>query len=267
MLFDTHTHFNAHDFDEDREEVIQSARNAGVSGMNIIGFDNDTLPGARELVHQNKDMVASYGWHPEVAGDYNAEIEKMLEEYLDSEKAVALGEFGLDYHWEAAPHDVQERVMRRQIAMARERHLPIIIHTRDANDDTYRILKDEHVEEIGGIMHTFGDDPEWAKKFLDLNMHISFSGVLTFKKSKTVREAAKIVPAERLLIETDSPYLSPEPKRGKRNTSANVRFVCNLLADLRDTSYEDIAALTYKNACDLFKIHYDEEKGFVRNDD
>ncbi|MCI5776006.1 MAG: TatD family hydrolase [Aerococcus sp.] len=267
MLFDTHTHFNASDFDDDREAAIQGARNAGVSGMNIIGFDKDTIPGARELVKNNKDMVASYGWHPEVAGDYNDAIEQQLQEYLDTEKVVAVGEFGLDYHWNAAPKDVQERVMRRQIAIARERHLPIIIHTRDANEDTYRILKDEHVETIGGIMHTFGDDPEWAKKFLDLNMHISFSGVLTFKKSKAVREAAKIIPEDRLLIETDSPYLSPEPHRGQRNTSANVRFVCNLLADVRDTSYEAIAAQTYQNACDLFHIRYDEEKGFVRTHD
>ncbi|MDO4680550.1 MAG: TatD family hydrolase [Aerococcus sp.] len=265
MLFDTHTHFNAEDFQTDREEAITRARHAGVSGMSIIGFDHETITTAQTLVHHNPDMVAAYGWHPELAGDYDAAVEEELQQALDSEKVVAVGEFGLDYHWEGATHDVQERVMRRQIAIARERHLPIIIHTRDANEDTYRILKDEHVEEIGGIMHTFGDDPEWAQKFLDLGMHISFSGVVTFKKSKAVRKAAAMIPNERLLIETDSPYLSPEPHRGKRNESANIRYVATRLADVRDTSYEEIAALTYQNACRLFNIHWDEEKGFVKN--
>ncbi|MDO4669975.1 MAG: TatD family hydrolase [Aerococcus sp.] len=265
MLFDTHTHFNAEDFKDDQAQAIERARQAGVSGMTIIGFDHETIANGQALVSRELDMVAAYGWHPELAGEYNAEVERELQAALDSPKVVAVGEFGLDYHWDAAPHEVQERVMRRQIAIARERKLPIIIHTRDANEDTYRILKDEHVEEIGGIMHTFGDDPEWAQKFLDLGMHLSFSGVVTFKKSKAVREAVAMVPADRLLIETDSPYLSPEPHRGQRNETANIRYVATRIADVRNTSYEAIARQTYDNACRLFGIHWDEEKGFVKD--
>lgn len=264
MLFDTHTHFNAPEFATDRQAAITRARQAGVSGMALIGFDRETIANAQTLVQENRDMVAAYGWHPELAGEYDAQVEQTLQQALDSPKVVAVGEFGLDYHWDAAPHEVQERVMRRQIAIARERKLPIIIHTRDANEDTYRILKDERVGELGGIMHTFGDDPEWAQKFLDLGLHLSFSGVVTFKKSKAVRSAAALVPKDRLLIETDSPYLAPEPHRGQRNESAHIRYVVNRLAEARETSYEAIADLTYQNACRLFGIHWDEEKGFVK---
>lgn len=258
MLFDTHTHFNTDAFDEDREEAIQRARKAGVSGMAIVGFDEDSIRRGMPLVQANADMVGIYGWHPTEAGKYDQRIEKLLLTALSSSKVVAMGEMGLDFFWDEDPLDVQEKILRRQIAIARERHLPIVIHNREASEDIYRILKDERVWEIGGIMHTFGEGLEEAKRFLDLGMHLSFSGVATFKKTKEVREVAAYCPADRLLLETDSPYLTPEPKRGQRNETANIRYVCNRIADARETSYEEVAALSYQNACRLFGIEGQE---------
>ncbi|KAA9241522.1 MULTISPECIES: TatD family hydrolase [Aerococcus] len=258
MLFDTHTHFNTADFDEDRDQAIERARQAGVSGMGIVGFDQDSIERGLPLVAKHPDMVGIYGWHPTEAGKYNQDIENLLLTALDTDKAVGVGEMGLDFYWDEDPLEVQEKVFRRQIAIAREAHLPVIIHNRDASEDVYRILKDEKIWEIGGIMHTFGESREDAKRFLDLGMHLSFSGVMTFKKTKEVRYVAANCPEDRLLIETDSPYLTPEPKRGQRNESANISFVNNRLADLRQTSYEAMAKITYDNACRLFGIEWTE---------
>lgn len=257
MLFDTHTHLNVDDFDQDRPETIERARQAGVHGFALVGFNYNTITRAQEMINENADMVGIYGWHPTEAGDYNKEAEEFLLKALEGPKVVAVGETGLDYHWETSPHEVQEKVFRRQLAIAREMKLPIVIHNRDATEDCYRILKDEKVGEFGGIMHSFGETPEWAEKFLDLGMHVSFSGVSTFKKTTEVREAAKLVPDNRILIETDSPYLAPVPKRGKRNESAFVAYVAETLAQTRETSVEAFEDLTFQNACDLFKLDFD----------
>ncbi len=254
MLFDTHTHLNVDDFDDDRQETIARAREVGVSGFALVGFNYNTIDRAQQMVSDNQDMVGIYGWHPTEAVDYNEDAEKFLLQALEGPKVVAVGETGLDYYWETSPHDVQEKVFRRQLAIARELHLPVVIHNRDATEDCYRILKDEKVGDFGGIMHSFGETPEWAEKFLDLGMHISFSGVSTFKKTVEVREAAKLVPDNRILIETDSPYLSPEPKRGKRNESAYVAYVAQKLAETRGVSLAQFEDLTFKNACALFKL-------------
>src|SRR5699024_3883998 len=149
------------------------------------------------------------GWHPTEAGSYTPSIEENLQELLTRDKVVALGEIGLDYYWMEDPKDVQEKVFRRQIAIAREQHLPISVHTREALEDTYRILKDEKIHQVGGIMHSFSGDEYWAEKFLDLGMELSFSGVVTFKKATDVQAAAKMVPLDRFLVETDAPYLAP----------------------------------------------------------
>src|SRR5699024_11398879 len=180
-------------------------------------FPYTTLFRSQEMVEENGDMVGIYGWHPTEAVDYNADAEKYLLSTLEDDRVVALGETGLDYYWDTSPRDVQEKVFCRQLAIARELQLPIVIHNRDATADCYRILKEEKVGYFGGIMHSFGETPEWVEKFLDLGMHVSFSGVSTFKKTGEVREAAKLVPDDKILIETDSPYLAPVPKRGKRD--------------------------------------------------
>lgn len=252
-LFDTHNHLNAKQFDGIEDEIIEQARQNDVEYLAVVGFDEETIDKSLALSAQHANIISVLGWHPTEAYRYNRAIEKMLELKLDQDKVQMLGEIGLDYYWDASTKQVQEKVLRRLIAMAKEHHLPITIHNRDATADVYRILKDEGIPNEGGIMHSYGESEEEVYKFLDLGMHISFSGVLTFKKTEEVRRAAKVVPADRLLIETDAPYLAPVPKRGKRNEPAYVKYVAQVLAEVREMPLEDLARLTTQNAFDLFK--------------
>ena len=257
-LFDTHTHLNADHFVGKEAEYIERAKAADVHYMKVVGFDEVTIKRALNLIETYPQLIAAVGWHPTEADTYTASVERQLQQWLDHDKVKVLGEIGLDYYWETAPHDVQANVFRRQIAIAKEQGLPITIHNREATEDVYRILKQEGLPQAGGIMHSFGGTAEEAMRFVDLGMHISFSGVLTFKKSEQVREAARIVPVERLLIETDAPYLAPVPHRGKQNEPAFVRYVAELLAKERELSLEELAHLTTRNACDLFRWQPEE---------
>ncbi|MDR0922194.1 MAG: TatD family hydrolase [Lactobacillales bacterium] len=254
MIFDTHTHLNVPEFAGEEEEVIARANELGVTEMAIVGFDTPTIEKSLELSHDYENLYSIIGWHPTEAGSYTKEIEKRLQNLLTTSKVVALGEIGLDYHWMEEPKDVQEKVFRRQLAIAREMKLPFSVHTRDALEDTYRIMKDEKVGEIGGIMHSFSGDVEWMKKFLDLGMHISLSGVVTFKKAEELHEVAKVVPLDSLLVETDAPYLTPVPYRGKRNEPGYTRYTVERIAELREMPWEEVATQTTKNAHKLFRL-------------
>lgn len=254
MLFDTHCHLNVDAFAEDAEEVIQRAKEAGVGRFAVVGFDAPTIKKSLALSAKHPEIYSIIGWHPTEAGTYTPQVEESLVSLLAEEKVVAMGEMGLDYHWNTSPPDVQKRVFRRQIQIAKDFQLPISIHMRDAIEDTYQILREEKVSEYGGIMHSYGGDVEYMKRFLDLGMHISLSGVLTFKKATEVHEVAKVVPLDRLLIETDAPYLAPVPYRGKRNEPGYVRYVAERVAELRDVSVEDIAVATTRNANQLFRL-------------
>lgn len=254
MLFDTHTHLNVKQFNEDVEEVIARAKEHQVSKMAVVGFDHQTIERALELSKKHKEIYPIIGWHPTEAGSYDDQVEEKLIYLLQTEEIVAFGEMGLDYHWMEDPKEIQMEVFRRQIRIAKELNIPITVHNRDSTEDVYKVLKEEHIEDVGGIMHSFNLDPEWQEKFLDLNMHISFSGVLTFKKALEVKESAKLVPLDRVLIETDAPYLSPEPYRGRRNEPSYVRFVAEELAQLRGMTVEEIAKITTDNAEALFRL-------------
>ncbi|MGM0123387.1 TatD family hydrolase [Enterococcus sp. AZ194] len=254
MIFDTHTHLNAEQFADDIPETIQRALELGVTEMAVVGFDTPTIEKSLELSCDYDFIYSIIGWHPTEAGSYTKEIEERLQQQLTLPKVVALGEIGLDYHWMEDPKEVQERVFRRQMAIAREMNLPISIHTREALEDTYRILKDEKVQTIGGIMHSFSGDAEWAKRFLDLGMHLSFSGVVTFKKAVEVQEAAMVVPLDKLLVETDAPYLAPVPYRGKRNEPGYTRYTAEKIAELRNIPLEELAQKTTENAHRLFRL-------------
>lgn len=254
MIFDTHTHLNVEQFAEDAPEVIERAKELGVTEMAVVGFDTPTIQKSLALSEEYEAIHSIIGWHPTEAGSYTKDIEKQLQLDLTHKRVVALGEIGLDYHWMEDPKDVQEKVFRRQIAIAREMGLPFSVHTREAMEDTYRILKSEKIDAIGGIMHSFSGDDEWAKKFLDLGMHLSFSGVVTFKKALDVQEAAKIVPLDKLLVETDAPYLAPMPYRGKRNEPGYTRYVVEKIAELRQEEMSFIAETTMNNAHQLFRL-------------
>ncbi|WP_321388649.1 TatD family hydrolase [uncultured Enterococcus sp.] len=254
MIFDSHTHLNAEQFNDDIPETIERAKELGVTEMAVVGFDTPTIDKSLSLSKEYADIYSIIGWHPTEAGSYTKDIEARLQELLETPKVVALGEIGLDYYWMEDPKDVQDRVFRRQIAIAKEMKLPISIHMRDAIEDTYRVLKEEGVQDIGGIMHSYSGDSEWMKRFLDLGMHISFSGVVSFKKAVEVQEAAQTAPLERLLVETDAPYLAPVPYRGKRNEPGYTRYVVEKIAELRAMPWEELAQQTTKNAHQLFRI-------------
>lgn len=254
MIFDSHTHLNAEQFNDDIPETIKRAKELGVTKMAVVGFDTPTIEKSLQLSHDYSNIYSIIGWHSTEAGSYTKDIEKKLQEQLTMPKVVALGEIGLDYYWMEDPKEVQAEVFRRQIAIAKEMNLPISIHTREALADTYQILKEEDIRDIGGIMHSFSGDFEWAKRFLDLGMHISFSGVVTFKKAQDVQEAATHVPLDRLLVETDAPYLAPVPYRGKRNEPGYTRYTVEKIAELRNLPIEEVALQTWKNAHRLFRI-------------
>ncbi len=254
MLFDTHAHLNVEQFQDDEKEVIRRAKKEGVSRIAVVGFDHPTIEKALELSHEYPEIYPIIGWHPTEAGSYDDDVEAKLIHLIKTENIIAMGEMGLDYHWMRDLKEVQIEAFRRQIRVAKKLKLPIVVHNRDSTEDVYRVLKEENVEEIGGIMHSFNLAPEWVGKFLDLGMHISFSGVLTFRNAKKVQASALIVPLDRMLIETDAPYLSPEPYRGKRNEPSYVRFVAEKLAKLRGLSVRELADITTQNANTLFGL-------------
>ncbi|HET6871606.1 MAG TPA: TatD family hydrolase [Sporolactobacillaceae bacterium] len=254
MLFDTHTHLNAEQFEEDYKEVIERAREAGVSKMVVVGFDQPTIKRAMALIEQYDELYASVGWHPVDAIDLTEKDLDWIEALAKHPKVVALGEMGLDYHWDKSPVDIQKEVFRVQIQLAKKLKLPIIIHNREATQDIIQILDEEGAQDVGGIMHCFSADWEAAKHCLDMNFHISFGGPVTFKNADSTREVAQKIPLDRLLIETDCPYLSPHPFRGKRNEPARVRLIAEQLAVLKGISLEELAQITTQNANRLFHI-------------
>lgn len=257
MLFDTHTHLNAEEFTDEIPEAVKRAEENGVTHMAVVGFDTKTIEKSLELSKAYDGIYSIIGWHPTESYLYTDAIEETLYEQLQQRKVVAMGEMGLDYHWDTSPKDVQKDVFRRQMRIAKQLDLPISIHMRDAIEDTYQILKEEHVEDIGGIMHSFSGDVEWMERFLDLGMHISLSGVVTFKNAKEVKEVAKAAPLDKLLIETDAPYLSPVPYRGKRNEPAYVKYVAEEIAKLREMPVDEIGKIATKNAFQLFRLNED----------
>jgi len=254
VLFETHAHLNAKEFDEDREEVIARAQENGVSTIVNIGFNAETIPTCMELAEAHDFIYAVIGWHPQDAKDMTDEHLEWIEELSRHPKVVGLGEMGLDYYWDTSPKDVQAEVFRKQIRLARKLDMPIIIHNRDAHQDVLTILKEEKAADVGGIMHCFSGSWETAKLALDMNFYISFGGPLTFKNAKQPKEVAAKVPQDRLLIETDCPYLTPHPFRGKRNESGYVRYVCEEMANIRGLSYEEMAQITTDNAKRLFRL-------------
>ena len=254
MIFDTHTHLNVDNFAGREAEEIEKAREFGVTKLNIVGFDTQTIAQSLVLSASYDNLYSTIGCHPIEAGSYTSEIEAMIVQNLANPKVIALGEIGLDYHWMEDPKDVQEAVFRRQIQLSKTHDLPFVVHTRDAITDTYDIIKSEGVGPRGGIMHSFSGTYEEAMQFLDLGMMISFSGVVTFKKAIDLQEAATKLPLDKILVETDAPYLAPMPFRGRENTPAYTKFVVEKIAELRGLRPETVAQATYDNALRIFRI-------------
>ncbi|MEF3306531.1 TatD family hydrolase [Paenibacillus sp. GYB003] len=254
MLTDTHTHLNVRQFDADRDDVIERARQNGVSRIINIGFNRETIPSSIELTERYEFIYSTVGWHPQDAIDMKADDLDWIEELCAKDKVVAIGEIGLDYYWDTSPKDVQHRVFREQIRLARRLGMPISIHNRDAHHDVVQLLREEKAEDVGGVMHCFSGSWETAKLCLDMNFYISFGGPITFKNAKQPKDVLAQVPLDRLLLETDAPYLTPHPHRGKRNETGYVRLVAEAAAEIKGMSLEEIARITSDNATRLFQL-------------
>lgn len=254
MLFDTHVHLNARQYLEDRDEVIQRALDNDVSYMVVVGFDRETIPLALEIAEQNEMIYAAIGWHPVDAIDCTEADLAWIEELSSHPKVVALGEMGLDYHWDKSPKEVQKEVFRKQIRLAKKVNLPIVIHNREATEDIIQILQEEKASEVGGIMHCYNDSVKYVQTCLDMNFYISLGGPVTFKNATSPKEVAAMVPIDRLLIETDAPFLTPHPYRGKRNEPAYVKLVAEKVAEIRGLSLKELGKMTTKNGLKLFRI-------------
>ncbi|RYL88174.1 TatD family deoxyribonuclease [Sporolactobacillus sp. THM7-4] len=254
MLFDTHTHINDGAFQDDLDDVVQRALDSGVERMVVVGVDRPTIEKVFPIIDKYPFIYGAIGWNPEDAVDMTEHDFEWITANLKRPGIVALGEIGLDYHWDKSPKPIQHQVFRRQIRAAKDAGLPLIIHNREASEDVLRILREEHAESVGGVMHCFSDNWAWAEKFIDLNFYISFGGPVTFKNAQLQRETAARVPLDRLLIETDCPYLSPHPFRGKRNEPARVRLVAEKLSEIKGISLDEIASVTTENAKRCFHI-------------
>ena len=246
-LVDSHCHLDDRQFDEDREAAIERARAAGVELFMAIGTGNGPpdLEAAVRLAERYPFMVATVGVHPHDAAKATPDTLDRLRELAQHSKVKAIGEIGLDYHYDFSPRDVQRAVFEQQLAIAAEAGKPVVIHTREAWDDTVDLLRSHW--RGGGIMHCFTGNEHQARQALDLGLHLAFGGVLTFPKAEEVRQAARITPADRLLVETDCPYLAPVPHRGKRNEPAFLPDTVRRLAEVRAASPEEIAAQTTLN--------------------
>ncbi|KAA0543727.1 TatD family deoxyribonuclease [Bacillus sp. BGMRC 2118] len=255
MLFDTHVHLNADQFNEDLEEVIQRALDHNVKKMVVVGFDRITITRAMELIDSYSFLYAAIGWHPVDAIDMTDEDLMWIEQLASHPKVVAIGEMGLDYYWDKSPKDLQQEVFRKQIRLAKKLKMPIVIHNREATQDIVDILKEEEASEVGGIMHCFSGSLEVAKACIDMNFYISLGGPVTFKNAKKPKEVAAEIPLDKLLIETDCPYLAPHPYRGKRNEPSYVTLVAQEIATLKGITYDEVVQKTYDNARQIFNIH------------
>ena len=256
-LFDSHSHYNDEKFDIDRQQIIKETLSNGVSNFIIAGYNIEGSKKAIEIAQNYEQIYTTAGISPNDVEDIKENVDKsiaQIEEIAKNKKVVAIGEIGLDYYWNKENKDLQKEVFIKQIEIANKLDLPIVIHTRDAFIDTIEILKQNNVNKKG-IFHCCPLNQELIKEAVKLGYYISLSGVITFKNAKNVEEILSLIPEDKLLIETDSPYLSPEPLRGKRNNSMNVKYVAEKIAKITNRTIEEIAELTNKNAKNIFNIN------------
>lgn len=252
-LYDSHAHLDDERFDQDREEIIKSLKANGISLVINPGADMKSSRKALELADLYPNIYAAVGIHPQEASEYDSEDLEIIRKWSENPKVVAIGEIGLDYYYGKNNKEEQIKLFREQIKLASEMSLPVIIHMRDATEDTYNILK-EFEGKVRGVMHCYSGSLEMSELFMELGYYISLAGVVTFKNAKTAKEVAKNIPLERLLIETDSPYLTPEPNRGKRNEPKYVKHVADKICELRGISLVEFSEITRRNTEELFGL-------------
>lgn len=252
MIFESHAHYDDEAFNEDRDELLRSMPQNDIGYIINVGSSLETTKTTVELTSKYPYIYGAAGVHPNETGELNEDNFSWLRQQCRKEKIVAVGEIGLDYYWDEPNHDTQKKWFERQLDLAREVSKPVIIHSRDAAKDTYDIMRAKKAEEIGGVIHCYSYSPEMALDYVKMGFYIGIGGVVTFKNGKKMKEVVEVLPIERILLETDSPYLSPEPNRGKRNSSLNIPYIAKQIAQIKDMSYEEVIDITFKNAKDLF---------------
>lgn len=254
MIFDSHAHYDDKAFDEDREALLASLPEKGVSPVVNVGA---SLQGVRDTVALTEKYPYIYGAvgvHPDHLEDLTEEDMDWLKELSAREKIVAVGEIGLDYYWDISPRDIQKKWFVRQLQLAKETNLPVIIHSREAAKDTFDIMKAEHAGTTGGVIHCYSGSREMAKDYLDMGYYIGIGGVVTFKNARVMKEVAEYVPLDRILVETDCPYLAPVPYRGKRNCSLYLTYVIEKIAELKGLDSETVDQTVWENAMRMYRI-------------
>ena len=253
MIFETHAHYDDEQFDADRDELLSSLADGGVGLVVNPSVTAENAKKVLAMAEQYPFFYAAVGVHPENCANYDEHELAALRELAQHPKCVAIGEIGLDYYWEEnPPREFQQRVFREQMALARELHLPVIVHDREAHADSLAIVKE--FPEVKGVFHCYSGSAEMAKELLKLGWMISFTGVVTYKNARKTVEAAEVVPLDRLMIETDAPYMSPVPRRGTRNDSRNLIYIAEKLAEIKGISTEEMIRITEENAKRFFGI-------------
>ncbi len=254
MIFDTHAHYDDEAFDGDREELLSSLRENGIEAAVNVGASMESTERTLELIRRWPCLYGAVGVHPNETGELNEEKLERLKAASREDKVVAVGEIGLDYYWDQPEREIQKKWFLRQLELAREVKLPVIIHSRDAAKDTLDLMKAARAEEIGGVIHCFSYGTDMAREYLNMGFFIGIGGVLTFQNGKKLKEVAAFAPMDRIVLETDCPYLSPVPNRGKRNSSLNLPYVAAALAQIKGISEEEAAEITNRNARRLYRL-------------
>lgn len=254
MIFDTHAHYDDEAFDEDRDSLLKSLPENGIESAVNVSSNIASVQATLALIKKYPFLYGAVGIHPNETGELDESRFQWLEQMTQMPKVVAVGEIGLDYYWDEPEREIQKEWFVRQLNMARKVKLPVIIHSRDAAQDTLDIMKGEKSWEIGGVIHCFSYGKEIAKEYLDMGFFLGIGGVLTFQNGKKLKEVAEYAPLEQIVLETDCPYLSPVPNRGRRNSSLNLPYVVKALADIRHISEQEVIDITNQNAKRLYRI-------------
>ncbi len=253
-IIDTHSHYDDEQFDADRIQMLENLWGNNIECIVNVGASMESSKATYALAEQYKQVYGAIGVHPNETADLTEADIDWLREKSKSPKIVAIGEIGLDYYWDEPEREIQKRWFIRQLELAREVKLPVIIHSRDAAQDTLTIMKEAKCEEIGGVIHCFSYGVEMAREYLNRGFYLGIGGVLTFKNARKLREVVEYAPIDRLVLETDCPYLAPVPNRGSRNDSTNLAYVAKEMAAIKNISYEEVIGITNANAKALYKI-------------
>lgn len=252
MIFESHAHYDDEAFDEDREELLLSLHEHGIGSVINVGASLESCRTTLQLIEKYPFIYGAMGVHPSETDRLDDNSLAWLRQQCSHNKVVAVGEIGLDYHWKEPEIPVQKKWFERQLELAREVRLPVIIHSREAAKDTLDMMQALHAEEMGGVVHCYSYTKEMAREYLNMGFYFGIGGVITFKNAKKLKETVEYIPMEKILLETDSPYLAPEPNRGRRNSSLNLPHVAQEVAKLKGVPYEEVVEITKKNAEKLF---------------